>query len=336
MFTLFPHLPFELRALIWYYALPPPRFIHIPELHTNPIPTTPPHRSPSTFLSLSSASPPPTLLSICRESRSFILTTGNYTLSFRSVYNSQPGRTYFNFDKDVLFLPLYRRKYGMTYFVERFDFAKVDRVRVKKIAVVVHPDLRLGWGLFHVLQAFGNVEEVLLVWTVGGVEWNRMGENGGLWLRERRGEELGYVECEIPDGLGKYFFKEDMLGLHFKRMIKEYKEETGDRCARGFFRGLAENVMVRIGKERDEFFRNTTSSVWRYWDVPNVKIVQIMGRDEARRLVAAKEKYWARLEELEERERECGPDPPSPFSEQWTDELEVEREYFEWEAEMAI
>jgi hypothetical protein len=53
-----------------------------------------------------------------------------------------------------------------------------------------------------------------------------------------------------------------------------------------------------------------------YWESPDVKIVQIMRRDKARRLVAAREKYWARLEELEERERRYGPDPPSPLLEQ--------------------
>jgi hypothetical protein len=47
-------------------------------------------------------------------------------------------------------------------------------------------------------------------------------------------------------------------------------------------------------------------------------------------MVAARERYWVRLEEVEERERENGPDPQSPFSEQWADELEVEREYREW------
>lgn len=120
----------------------------------------------------------------------------------------------------------------MSYFIERFDFARVDKLQVKKIAVIVNLDLRLGWGLFHVLQAFGAVEEVLLVWTVGGVGWNRIRENGGVWVCGRRDEELGYVECEVLDGLGKYCFKEDILS-HFKQMIEEYKEETGDRYGRG-------------------------------------------------------------------------------------------------------
>jgi len=182
--------------------------------------------------------------------------------------------------------------------------------------------LGLGWGVTDILEAFGNVEEVLIICV---------NENGGLWLPDERDDPLGYVECEVPDGLGEYRFKEDRVGYYFKKMIKEYKEETGDRHGRGFFRDLAERLRVKIREERDEFLRIRRPGLKTYWEAPDVKIVQIMKRDEARGLVAAREKYWARLEELEEREREYGPDPPSPFSEQWADELEVQREYWEWE-----
>lgn len=168
---------------------------------------------------------------------------------------------------------------------------------------------------------------MLLVWAVREGLANR---NGGLWLPDGQDDPLGYVECEVPDGLGKYRFKADTLGSYFSKMIEEYKEETGDRHGRGFFRDLAERLRVKIREERDEFLERRGFGLKTYWEAPDVKIVQIMRRDEARRLVAAREKYWARLEELE-REREYGPDPPSPFSEQWADELEVQ-EYWEWEA----
>jgi hypothetical protein len=320
MFTLFPRLPFEIRALIWHYALPPPRFIHIPKQHTNPAP----HYSPHTFLSLSSPSPHPIHLSICRESRAFILTSDNYSLSFR---NASP-QIYFNFNQDILFLPLYHRHSRFTYFIERFNFASADKLRVRKIAVVTIPNLGLGWGVTDILEAFGNVEEVFIIICV-----NR---NGGicerLSLPDEQGDPLGYVECEVPDGLGTYRFKEDTIGYYFKKMIEQYKEETGDRHGRGFFRDLAKRLRVKIKEERDEFLRRRMPGLKTYWEAPDVKIVQIMRRDEASRLVAARERYWARLEEVEEREREYGPDPPSPFSEQWADELEAERHYWEWGA----
>jgi hypothetical protein len=320
MFTLFPHLPFELRALIWYHALPPPRFIHIPEQQKYP----PSRHSPTTYLSVSSPPPLPVHLSTCRESRAFILTSDIYSPSFR---NGTP-KIYFNFAHDVLFLPHYHRHSSLTYLLERFNFASADKLRVRKIAVVGRANLWLGWGLIEILEAFGNVEEVFIICV--GDESGGGGVCERLGLPDERDDPLGYVECEIPDGLGTYRFKEDKLIPRFKKMIEEYKKETGDRYGRGFFRYMAEKLRVKLREERDVFLRRKMPGLKTCWEAPDVKIVQVMRRDEARRLVAAREKYWARLEEVEEREWENGPDPQSPFSEQWVDELEIEREYREW------
>ncbi|KAG4441394.1 hypothetical protein IFR05_003151 [Cadophora sp. M221] len=163
VFKFFPKLPFELRLIVYAYALPPPRFV---ELQTSD--------SQKTQSRQFSKSPIPALLHATAETRRAMRALG-YKLSFGTELH--PPQTWFNFSHDYLYLtdPLKNEQKFARRFLwdiaDGFDglfLLRCDMIRVKKVAVssTLH-DMFIGYQKTkrpgEVAQMFGNLDEILIV-----------------------------------------------------------------------------------------------------------------------------------------------------------------------------
>jgi len=96
-FTLFAHLPFELRLKIWSFITPGPRTVSIKYKGLSHYPIG---KDFSAAAGWRSPDPVPTIFHICQESR--IEALKSYQLAFGSCLYNYPGRIYFDFSKDTL------------------------------------------------------------------------------------------------------------------------------------------------------------------------------------------------------------------------------------------
>ncbi|KAK0124816.1 hypothetical protein ONS96_008697 [Cadophora gregata f. sp. sojae] len=156
MFTIFSNLPSELRVKIWQQAC----FPRTLTLTYN-----------STISSFTSTTPPPTLLSVSRESRHEALRI--YTLSFGTT--SQPPQTYFNPLFDTLYLP---RHQEMGYDETLRDFRQLVHDpscllnQVRYVAIDhVNVDVKRPWESYNkavFLRSFKHLDEIALILNADG------------------------------------------------------------------------------------------------------------------------------------------------------------------------
>jgi hypothetical protein len=111
-FTLFPKLPPELRIKVWGFALPEPRVVEIDGWRIDKWP----------YISKRSRKAP-SLLQVNAESRSLAMIS--YKLSFGNV---DGGPTYFDFEKDTLYLRSFLPKWLSSPLNE--DFTKVQNLAI--------------------------------------------------------------------------------------------------------------------------------------------------------------------------------------------------------------
>ncbi|KAK2067616.1 hypothetical protein P8C59_001339 [Phyllachora maydis] len=179
-FTLFSFLPPELRLHIWRLSCQG----RVVEIHYS-------ERSDRCL----SASSPPTILHVNRESRDEGLRL--YVLAFGT--RSAPDAHYFSPALDVLYVP--RSPGGVGYGNAARDFAHVVGPHtarlVHRLAIDhVAPEIRRPWETYNkfcLMRAFPALEEVYLVLTTTAAAEKR-GQEG------QRGRHRGHVEFVDPRG----------------------------------------------------------------------------------------------------------------------------------------
>lgn len=169
-FPLFPFLPFEIRALIWFFALPAPRVL---ELSTR----FPPYTSHLPRMWYSSA-PLPTLLSVSQEARREA--QRHYTRAF--ARNGYDAMTYVDFWNDTVFL---HRWGSLLRAGSRYTASQ------RTTQLIVDEDWKSIKNLALSRGAFAELEDVMIKEVLGGVET--------LWCIE--GWRVGRREAKLRDGL---------------------------------------------------------------------------------------------------------------------------------------
>ncbi|KAK0668696.1 hypothetical protein QBC41DRAFT_118932 [Cercophora samala] len=177
-FHLFPLLPAELRLQIWRFSLPP-RVVVLAQ------------SSPYSPTSFTSPTPPPTLLSVCHESRQE---------SLRSLVLLPQVNTYFHPGTDILYYP--RPVSPLGYFSPSPPAICLDLIT--KVAVdYVSAEIRREWEVYNkysFLKSFPNLEEgYLVINTQESSNDDRLGEGDKREIelidpRGDRGEIIGIME----------------------------------------------------------------------------------------------------------------------------------------------
>ncbi|TVY59255.1 hypothetical protein LCER1_G000241 [Lachnellula cervina] len=160
-FTLFPHLPSELRLKIWEEMLPGPRDVEI-EYHMDYVMFN--EKKISKFTGWRSREPVPVGLHICQESRHEALV--HYQPSFGSYFH--PSKIYFNFSRDTLLfgasLP------GSTYLLDVFlggGFHGADDVeKLLSMVLYINEDsYGRRYFIWNEIRLFTSLQELkIMVW----------------------------------------------------------------------------------------------------------------------------------------------------------------------------
>jgi hypothetical protein len=157
-FPQFPWLPAELQLLVWYFALPDPRTIHITNIKTQNHGTTEVHEP------VKSRHKPPALLTACRASREVFLQNYKTICERSSLKHDQP--TYFDPRRDILYLDVtWHIYFGAVH--ETFSFLASEEVlkSIRCIAVEYTPWYRLckfhaAERIVHLLELFASLEKL--------------------------------------------------------------------------------------------------------------------------------------------------------------------------------
>ncbi|KAH6671029.1 hypothetical protein B0J14DRAFT_427389, partial [Halenospora varia] len=156
-FTLFPHLPTEIRLQIYSHILPGPRQVPI---HYKFSPQSATKTVTSGFFPVL---PPPTILHISSESRTFALE--HLTLAFGSHFN--PPKVYFNFEQDTLCFGRLKSGeqpniYDLGIFLSADDGTR-DASKIKRIELGIAEDTYSRRDLcWSEVRLFDNLEECML------------------------------------------------------------------------------------------------------------------------------------------------------------------------------
>ncbi|KAH9205035.1 hypothetical protein DL95DRAFT_470963 [Leptodontidium sp. 2 PMI_412] len=316
VFKFFPKLPFELRLMVYEYALPPPRFV---ELQTSD--------SQKVQSRQFSKSPIPALLHATSETRQTMKALG-YKLAFGTEL--QAPQTWFNFSRDYLYLtdPLKNEKKFTRRFLwdipDGFNgpfLLHYDMVRVKKVAVssTLH-NMFMGHQESkrpgEVAQMFGNLEEMLIV--------ENFMDQGRLCTERGVNSEYGHVqECleldfadisgrrtKMHEGTRKYYV--DILG---------YMRTTHSN-GKSFFAHTEEVYMNKLAAIRSSAIRLGR----RAWNVPDVKLVRMVDRGEVRHVIQRRKRYWARVKAQEKIENRVWLKKWDPFSFYYADDIKAMEE----------
>ncbi|RYP55615.1 hypothetical protein DL769_010105 [Monosporascus sp. CRB-8-3] len=256
---------------------------------------------------LYSNAPIPPLLHTCSESRAELMSRG-YQLAFRT--RSSEPRTWFNFDRDVLFLEFNRDdRLGYRSFlndgpwdVGQFDPRDMQRVRklaLDRSAGLLHPHNAqfLNHGEFDqvsaILRLFGGLKELLLVeWTRQDIEWwswfspvdssrskNRHRVQDAI---DTAGELWGCIAVEEIDALLNLFLSESFRQLRLysagqrAELLKAYKQTNG-RTAR-FFRDMELRLEERFRNHRDSVVATKNDGSVTPWEIPKITTVHVLPR----------------------------------------------------------
>ena len=175
-FTLFPHLPFELRLKIWEHALSEPRTVTI-SCQREML-----DRERRFAKAFTSPTPPPSLLHTCRESRSEALSQyiRTFTTDTSEIY------TYFSFSRDTLRCADSVLEYMPT------EEAK----RIETLVLEVRDAEYFGHFHMEVVKTMERLEELTLLAKPGEVDyrWNRPGR-----YVDTLSGEFEEARCENPD-----------------------------------------------------------------------------------------------------------------------------------------
>jgi hypothetical protein len=174
-FTLFPHLPFELRLKIWEYALSEPRTVII-SCHRGMLDKE--RRFAKAF---SSPTPPPSVLHVSRESRLEALP--QYTPTFKT--DTSDIYTYFCFPLDTL-----RCADSV------LDYMPTEEVkRIEKLVLDVRDAEYFGHFHMDVVKEMERLEDLTLVTKPGEADY-RM-NRPGRYVDTLAGE-FENARCENP------------------------------------------------------------------------------------------------------------------------------------------
>lgn len=256
---------------------------------------------------LYSNAPIPALLHTCSESRAELMNRG-YQLAFRT--RSSGPRTWFNFDRDILFLEFDRDYFedyrsllsGSPWDVGQFDPGDMQRVRklmLERSANCLRPHKpRIGDdGHDHevsaVLRLFGGLQELLLVeWTGQDIEgWPEF--SPGTWVESKNrrrdpnavdtARELwSCIAVEEIDALLSLFPPESSWrGTVFStgekgELLKAYKQKNG-RSAR-FFRDMQLGLERRLTNHRDSVVAANRDRSITPWEIPKITAVHVLPR----------------------------------------------------------
>lgn len=160
---------------------------------------------------LYSKAPIPPLLATCSESRAELISRG-YQLAFRT--RSSEPRTWFNFNRDILFLNFDSEYYGdyvtvlnaSPWDVGQFhptDMQRVRRIALQNSATYLRPNMpqndqdRAERELSSILRLFGRLDELLLVqWTWEDIrEWTEFSPCGCPGSKNRCREHAADIEA---------------------------------------------------------------------------------------------------------------------------------------------
>jgi hypothetical protein len=177
-FPQFPHLPSEIRHLVWKQALPGPRLIHLQHYLTRDDQVPADEEIYNLGFRTRSTIP---LASVCRESRDIVEEI--YTLAFGTEFSS--ARTWFDFKRDTLYLnwdqdvvsglPPWESNYEIEDLDE--DIKKVTNLAVFAGRLPKRSGFQMpgGAGRFslwiaRILEQFGSIKELTLVDREDGIQ----------------------------------------------------------------------------------------------------------------------------------------------------------------------
>ncbi|KAL6403133.1 hypothetical protein AUP68_12468 [Ilyonectria robusta] len=136
-FPAFPKLPPELRSMVWMYALPEPRVFEVLDTPQSNLKT--PAQDGLTFAN-SCHEPPPSLATVCRESRAFVLRTYKPLTLSHTIKYIDPSR-------DIILLEPYlliRRLLRALHFL-----AQISQMRDNISQVALGTSYGFSTGIFH-------------------------------------------------------------------------------------------------------------------------------------------------------------------------------------------
>ncbi|RYP04231.1 hypothetical protein DL765_010256 [Monosporascus sp. GIB2] len=255
---------------------------------------------------LYSNAPIPPLLHTCYESRAALMGQG-YQLAFRTR-SSQP-RTWFNFDRDVLFLE-FNRDSDLSYpnllsdgpwDVGQFDPRDLRRVRKLALdrSVGSLPDRALNGAQFNhlaldrevstILRLFGGLKELLLVeWDRRDIVWwTEFSPAASPSLRDRHREQCimdsareiwSCIAVEEIDALVNLFLEGTSLALFSAgengELLKAHKQTNGWTAP--FFRDMELRVEGRLGNHRDSVMATNDDGSVTPWELPKITTVHVL------------------------------------------------------------
>lgn len=273
-----------------------------------------------------------------------------YVLTFGT--SCQEPQIWFNFKCDVLYLQPYVWEYHNSssplnrywhwntpfdgnwrwsttsdsnrhWFLDRI--LREDASRVKRVAFAGSLSRGKSFGPFTgnfslILERFNTLQELLIVETVRG----RFAADGSTVLEDMmdlRKFPPVWMECDAAEALGHCESDGRNLTLQYRNSILAWKERN--RCDEEmFFLETAREFERELSEARDAARRYADSGLWL---IPKVKIVQVMTEYCAARLKFNRDRYWARVAEVEQNRiaDEFLARPLSPFSVRYADELDL-------------
>ncbi|KAI8954197.1 hypothetical protein F4801DRAFT_49963 [Xylaria longipes] len=350
------------------YGLICPRSNHQPWESTKEVPGIPHHflaENPDVaweFMrsgSFYSPAPIPTLLHVTRESRQVLIDYG-YELAFRT--RTCGPRVWFNFKTDILYIGRFEKEWDSLSFhsllsgngdwdigqFDPLDLKKVRRLALNLSGAVVSPRFPNGVEeISSILELFTNVEELFI---------EEPGMDDGLSSNPPRNEHLddsklwSYTPIVELDVLSPPFSGyEDMVystGLDHRDLRAYKRDNMGDGSR--FFVDIAHQFEEKLTSRRDELVRLKSLAQWR---IPKVNIVYIGRPSMCRNLFKRRWDAWNYFQDTKEKQSRSAAaeearrsidvprrplhhdvnSPPSPFSEQFRDEIEIleENDYME-------
>ncbi|KAI0486542.1 hypothetical protein F4859DRAFT_470685 [Xylaria cf. heliscus] len=302
-----------------------------------------------------STAPIPTLLHVTRESRQVLIDYG-YELAFRT--RTCGPHVWFNFKTDILYIGMDWNDRSYHYLLsgnESWDIGQYDPLdlkRVRRLALnssgkVV--SLRYQTGvedISSILELFTGIEEMFL--EEPGLDSLRSDfpriNDSNLWC---------YTPVLEVDVLSSVFAQEEMLystGDYHGDLWQYKAENMGDGA--WYFADVADEFKEKLTLRRDQIVRRESLAQWR---IPEINIVYIGYPSMCRNLFKWRLDSWNRYQALkEERSRSSAAEeahrsidvpkrplyhnddnsPPSPFSEQFRDDIEVLEDIILLESQM--
>lgn len=227
--------------------------------------------------------------------------SAGYCLTFGT--KSQDSTVWFNFKRDILYLPVFEWDYTVVrglYHVVRPKWAlerflEEDAKKVRNLAVtgnvsrMVQSIISPVAGFVPALEVFKNAEELLLVETIQGEHTSIPRTRR---FKDERDDPFGYVECDVAEAQDKCPPEGNTLSVDYRYLIEDYRTQKYSD-GRDFF----QHLLKRFEHDLVELQKKSIAEEAKEWTVPRVKSVQIMSRHHAARLLCNRRRYWAEVEE---------------------------------------